>query len=239
MRMRILPVTIGVAALTLGLRIGEIWTGAAQIAEADDTPAASVDVGPGDPFADVQLAAAKDVAPPRPDRDRIQLAQADGGTKGGGDGDGAQTASVPADPLDMSDERIELLQRLSERRKELDQREAEIKQREAELKAVEKRLEDKVQELSALKSKINDLLIQYDEQETKQVKRLVRIYESMDAEDAARIFEDLGMDVLLKVVDRMSERNTAPILAEMAPEKAQALTRKMADRRDLPTPQEE
>lgn len=238
MRIRILPAMIGVAALTLGLRIGEIWTGAAQIAEADDTPAESVSVGPGDPFADVQLASAKDVAPPRPDRDRIQLAQADGGSDGGSS-DSPQTASVPTSPLDMSDERIELLQRLSERRKELDQREAEIKQREAELKAVQKRLEDKVQELKGLKSKINDLLIQYDEQETKQVKRLVRIYESMDAEDAARIFEDLGMDVLLKVVDRMSERNTAPILAEMAPEKAQALTRKMADRRELPKPQEE
>jgi len=238
MRFRILPAMIGVAALTLGLRVGEIWSGAASIAEADDQPAESVSVGPSDPFADVQLASAKDVAPPRPDNDRIQLAQANGADDGKG-GQGAQTASVPADPLSMSDERIELLQRLSERRKELDRREAELKQREAELQAVEKRLEDKVEDLKSLKKEINGLLIEYDEQETKQIKRLVRIYESMDAEDAARIFEDLGMDVLMKVVDRMSERNTAPILAEMASDKAQALTRRMADRRDLPTPEEQ
>ncbi|SDF93942.1 Flagellar motility protein MotE, a chaperone for MotC folding [Limimonas halophila] len=239
MRFRILPVMIGVAALTLGLRVGEIWSGAAAIAEAEDTPADSVQVAPRDPFADVQLASARDVAPPRPD-DGVQLAQADTGNGGAGTGQGgAQTAELPANPLSMSDERIELLQRLSKRRKELDKREAEVKQREAELKAVEKRLEKKVQELKSLKKEINGLLVEYDKQQSKQVKRLVRIYESMDPEDAARIFENLGMDVLLKVVDRMSERNTAPILAEMAPKKAQALTRKLADRRDLPNPQQE
>jgi flagellar motility protein MotE (MotC chaperone) len=238
MRFRILPVMIGVAALTLGLRVGEIWSGAASIAEAEDTPADSVRVAPRDPFADVQLAAAKDVAPPRPETG-VQLAQADtGGGAGAGQG-GAQTAELPANPLSMSDERIELLQRLSKRRKELDKRAAKVKQREAELKAVEKRLEKKVRELKSLKKEINGLLVEYDKQQNEQVKRLVRIYESMDPEDAARIFENLGMDVLLKVVDRMSERNTAPILAEMAPKKAQALTRKLADRRDLPNPQQQ
>jgi flagellar motility protein MotE (MotC chaperone) len=58
----------------------------------------------------------------------------------------------------------------------------------------------------------------------------------MDAEDAAQIFENLDMTVLLKVVDRMNERRTAPILAEMGAEKAQALTLELAKRQDLPVP---
>ena len=65
------------------------------------------------------------------------------------------------------------------------------------------------------------------------LRRLVTVYESMKPEEAARIFETMEGAVLLDVVTRMGERRLAPILAQMSPAKAQALTIAMANRRAL------
>ena len=56
----------------------------------------------------------------------------------------------------------------------------------------------------------------------------------MKPKDAARIFEELDMAVLLDVIERMKERKTAPILAQMNPRRAKAITLELAQRRGLP-----
>ncbi|WP_419902504.1 magnesium transporter MgtE N-terminal domain-containing protein [Kiloniella sp.] len=60
----------------------------------------------------------------------------------------------------------------------------------------------------------------------------------MKPKDAARIFEELDMVVLLDVVERMKERKTAPILASMNPKRAKEITLELAQRRDLPLSKE-
>ena len=59
----------------------------------------------------------------------------------------------------------------------------------------------------------------------------MKIYENMKPKDAARIFEELDMAVLLDVIERMKERKTAPILAQMNPKRAKAITLELAKRR--------
>jgi flagellar motility protein MotE (MotC chaperone) len=130
----------------------------------------------------------------------------------------------------MTEAEIELLQQLAKRREKLEQRADTLNRRESLVKAAEKRLTQKVGEMERLRTEIEDLLVKYDEQETQQLTRLVNIYEKMKPKDAARIFEDLDQEVLLKVVERMNERKTAPILAEMRPDKAQQLTIELAER---------
>jgi len=60
----------------------------------------------------------------------------------------------------------------------------------------------------------------------------------MKPKDAARIFEELDMAVLLDVIERMKERKSAPILAKMNPVRAKAITLELAQRRELPIPRE-
>ena len=60
---------------------------------------------------------------------------------------------------------------------------------------------------------------------------LVKLYEAMKPRDAATIFNDLEMPVLLQVVDRMKEAKAAPVLAAMQPDKARDLTAKLAQMR--------
>ena len=52
----------------------------------------------------------------------------------------------------------------------------------------------------------------------------MKLYEAMKPRDAATIFNDLEMPVLLQVVDRMKEAKAAPVLAAMQPDKARDLT---------------
>ena len=53
----------------------------------------------------------------------------------------------------------------------------------------------------------------------------------MKPRDAATIFNDLEMPVLLQVVDRMKDAKAALVLAAMQPDKARDLTAKLAQLR--------
>ena len=62
----------------------------------------------------------------------------------------------------------------------------------------------------------------------------MKIYEGMKAKDAARIFNTLDIDVLLDVITGMSERKSAPILAEMDAERARTVTILMVQKKQMP-----
>jgi len=59
----------------------------------------------------------------------------------------------------------------------------------------------------------------------------------MKPKAAAKVFEEMDMDVLLDVVERMNERKVAPILALVTPTRAKEITFELAQRRELPMPE--
>jgi len=146
----------------------------------------------------------------------------------------AAAASKPPvlDPLSMSPAEVDLLQKLAERRAELDKRAAELSQREVLLQAAEKRIDEKIAKLAELKKDIGGIVDKQSQEDQDRLKSLVKIYETMKPVDAARIFSQLDMPVLLGVLENMKERNAAPILAAMDPGKAKAVTLALAERRD-------
>lgn len=135
----------------------------------------------------------------------------------------------------FSDKRMKLYKDLAERRKELNKRAEKLEKKKALLKAAEKELDQKYQELKKLRNEIKSLLKRQSEQKEKRISSLVKIYSGMKADDAARIFNTLEMNVLVEVMSRMSERNLAPILAEMDSEKARKVTMLLAEEKDLPS----
>ena len=88
--------------------------------------------------------------------------------------------------------------------------------------------------MTALESQISTLVDQRKEMESGQFAGIVAMYETMKPKDAAAIFNNLDMDVLLRVAKTMSPRKMAPILAVMDTPRAQELTVKMADLADQP-----
>ena len=121
-----------------------------------------------------------------------------------------------------------LVARLSERRAELDKREADITMRTALLEAAEKRLDERTQELAALEARVSALVDEKQAAEEEGFRAVVSMYEGMKPKDAAKIFDTLSMNVLLKVARAMSPRKMSPILAAMSPDPAQKLTTAMA-----------
>jgi flagellar motility protein MotE (MotC chaperone) len=141
---------------------------------------------------------------------------------------------VTNDPTLLTQAEIDLLQRLADRRESLVDREKEMELRQGLLAAAEARIEKKIAELREFQSTIEKLIKTYDEQQIAKIQSLVKIYENMKPKDAARIFEEMGMDTLLLVTERMSERKLAPIMAKMDPAKATEMTVELSRLRDLP-----
>lgn len=121
-----------------------------------------------------------------------------------------------------------VLDRLSERRAELDLLAEELDMREALVTAAETRLEERVAALEALEVRINALVEERKAIDDAQLADLVAMYENMRPRDAAGIFDQLEIEVLLRVTRQMNPRKLAPILAAMTPDRAQELTERLA-----------
>ena len=220
-RVRILPMLIIVLALLFSVKLGNIWQGASSIDFRDGLDmqpalAQQSDAPEGTPG---QNANVSDGPPPG----TTPLQETDAETP------------VLSDPNRFSEREVQLLQELAERRNVLDARERQLEEREALLKAAEQRLVEKQTELNATKGELKALLKEQDAQEKAKVKQLVAIYENMKPQDAANIFDDLEMPVLLQVIENMKERKVAPVIASMSTEKARELTKELADQRKLPS----
>jgi len=128
----------------------------------------------------------------------------------------------------------QVLERLAARRTELEQYEQDLALRSSIVDAAEKRIEERAATLAALEAQISSLVDQRTEMESGQFAGIVAMYENMKPKDAAAIFNNLDMDVLLRVAKTMSPRKMAPILAAMDAPRAQELTVKMAALADQP-----
>lgn len=215
-RLRLIPLLISVAVVLLVAKatVLSTETGPALFS----SPAHASD-GPGKageaeeervPIADAR--ASEESAPPELSESRKPFGQIEGL---------GQLAS-PAE--------YEILQDLSARRKQLDQREKALGLREQMLAVAETRIEERIEEIKRIEKIIADSLHKVDEEEEAQIRSLVKVYEVMKPKDAARIFDELEMGILLEVASRMKEAKVAPILAKMKSEAANSLTVALANR---------
>jgi flagellar motility protein MotE (MotC chaperone) len=213
---------IGSASLLLAVKVGCVWT---EIQDASGPALGMATANAAEPQqnADAPPATQAGDALPQPEPQ-------------------ARPASAsPKDPppqqaASLSQAELDVLQQLTERRSILDRREGELEERAALLQAAETRIDQKIQDLRDLRTTLEQLTRIRDDQEEKKILSLVKIYETMKPKEAAQIFQELEMDTLLLVVDRMKERKLAPVLAEMNPNKAREITVELARLRQLPQP---
>lgn len=144
---------------------------------------------------------------------------------------GNQLGGLRPDDRRFSPIELKLLQQLSARRKDIDKREEQLILKENLLTQTEKRVDEKFQEMQTLKTELADVIAQYKEVEETKIRSLVKIYENMKPKDAARIFDELEIPILIMVVDKMSEKKAAPVIAAMDSKKAKMLTVELAVKR--------
>ncbi|KPF66227.1 hypothetical protein IP69_15220 [Bosea sp. AAP35] len=128
--------------------------------------------------------------------------------------------AAPVSPAERA-----LLERLGQRREEIDARMRELEMRERLLDTAEKKLDSRVGDLKDQETKAGGGPgAKPAGEETKAIKNLVIMYEAMKPKDAARVFDRLGLDILVPVVQQMNPRKMSEVLAAMAPERAEKLT---------------
>ena len=231
MPVRVLPLTLIAVAVTLFFKVGDVWQGFASLTQNIQVTTAQAQAqspAPGAATPAAADAAAKAEPGPGAKPGEAQVASTAP----------LPTAKLPNDPTRFTQSDIDLLQALRERSLKLDERERDMDQRAAVLKAAEKRLEEKVADLDAVKLELQQMMARNNEQEDGRLRSLVKIYESMKPKEAAQIFDKLEINVLLGVVERMKENKVAPILASMAPERARQVTDMLADKSQRPPPRQ-
>ncbi len=142
----------------------------------------------------------------------------------------AREMSVDALAGPMAPSRAEesILDRLGQRRQELQQRNQDMELREQLLEQAERRLEARLQEMRD-RDQPPEAAAAKEAAQTG-LKNLVLMYETMRPKEAARVFDRLGLDILVPVVVEMNPRKMAEVLAVMTPESAERLTVALARR---------
>jgi flagellar motility protein MotE (MotC chaperone) len=210
------------AGLVQGLAAAPPQVSPPQAAPPPQAQAAPAAPTLSEPAVAAPLVGARDTPQPPPPKPLAPLA------------DAAPPATDPTVEAPSTGER-QLLSDLRQRRVALDAQQAALDQREALLAAAGKRIDTRVAELEALQTKLEALEAERRAHEEENWQGLVKLYASMKPRDAAAIFNDLDMAVLLPLVDRMQERKAAPILAAMLPDRARLVTQKLAELRSKQT----
>ena len=223
---RLLPILIFCTAFTLSLKVGSLWQGVSAIAASSETSEKDAGGAPAAGEENQQSAMTDEKNAPQAGDEPAEKPRRSE----------QKPEIVRFDPSLVTDSELDMLQRLVERRSELKKRATQLDTRQRLLQATEKRIDGKLVELKRMQDTIDGLLRKHDEQKEAQMRSVVKIYESMKPKDAARIFEQLDMAILLDVVERMREAKTAPIMANMTPGKAKSMTAALAQRRALPSP---
>ena len=223
--LRILPITIFAAALLLTVKLNSIWGVITDPYYGRQAPAVAV-----------ASAIAQQESPPADS----QQAPAASAPAAPATAPSSPPPLAPVDPglsaLNLTQTEIDTLQQLAARREELEQRERQIDRRQDLLSAAETRIDRKIVELKELQGVIDGLLVKHDEQQLRELRRAVKTYESMKPKDAAAIFNTMEMATLLSIAEQMREVKLAPVMANMTVEKANELTVKLLDGRNLPEP---
>jgi len=142
----------------------------------------------------------------------------------------APTAAELAKEAGLSPAELQVLQSLSDRRGELDQRASDLDVQVNLIAAAEAKLDSRIQQMNGLKSDIQALLGQADQQQAAEIDSLVKVYEAMKPAAAAARISLMDDSVRLPLAEKMKERKLSDILAQMAPEDAKSLTEKLAKR---------
>lgn len=160
---------------------------------------------------------------------------------------GHQTAALTNDPVPSNKDyaggeddnvasasEVNVVNSLSQRRRELDARDSQLTVQANMIAAAEARVDGKIAQLKQLQAKITALLVQHDDAQKAQIASLVKTYTSMKAKDAARIFNNLPDEVLVPVAHDMKSDVLGLVMANMNPESARELTVKLANKLTLP-----
>jgi len=134
--------------------------------------------------------------------------------------DGSQL-TTPVDGISATEA---LLLTRKERRSDLDTREATLILQEDVLRAAEVRLEERAALLEATANELGAAVDANTARKAEEIARLAKLFETMKPKDAAAVMAGLPDNTLAPLVKLVSTRKMSPIMAQLPPDRAGALT---------------
>lgn len=232
MKIRLLPLVVAASLLLLGVKVVEFGTGdgrGREVVAVDATSGAEVDMirtgSSGGGHGEEKPKEEHGAPAAAPDGHGVTPSKVD--TKVSGDKP-SEAKPVPGQEL-LSE--IEILQKLAERRKQLEERERQLQMREDLLQASEGRITKRIDELKGLEDQIGGAEKAKEQAKSQEVADLVKMYESMKAKDAARVFDKLDISLLGEIARQMNPKKLGDVVAKMGADQAEKLTVELANRR--------
>jgi len=127
-----------------------------------------------------------------------------------------------------------LLLSIQNERELISQQKEQLSVRMAEIALAEEKLMIEKEALNELKTMLEGILQKVEESQTADLERLVNFYQNMKPKDAARIMDDLDIEVTILVMTTMKPRDAAPIMAKMTSVRARAISKIILERSKLP-----
>ena len=204
LNIRLLPIFIFVAVLTLSLRVNNIF-----------------DKFKNPRLKQFSISQNEAIAEEKLNKETEELTEA---LKRGGPTD---NNSLQAKNDAFSQSEVLILQELAERRENLEVRAKEIDKKAIHLKIAEEEIDKKLIQLQAYETKLEKLVNRYNAKEKQRLSSLVKLYSAMKPKDAARIFNSLDMDILISLFQEMKPSTSSSILSQMNSEKAKNVTKEL------------
>ncbi len=127
-----------------------------------------------------------------------------------------------------------LLQSVQQERALLDKEKSDLASRSAKLDLARQEVESQTARLTELKTEVQGLMDKAKASHSADVDRLVKLYQSMRPQDAAGLLDGMDLEVSVRVLSTMNERQAAQIMAKMSPDRVAAVSKIILDRSKLP-----
>lgn len=152
----------------------------------------------------------------------------------GGDVSGDAVAATAAPEPAQCETPEDMLLLIAREREQIAVQKADAEAKIAEAALASEALNAEIARLEALKKEIDSFAAARSEAQQEELERLVKVYETMKAKEAAALLEEMDMGTTMELFGLMKERKAASILGAMNPVRARAISRILVEMAKLP-----
>jgi flagellar motility protein MotE (MotC chaperone) len=120
---------------------------------------------------------------------------------------------------------------MEDRRENFKREERRIVDLKSDLEVEKKAVAESREELNDYLQRIQEALAESDREREKRVRKLAKLYDSMDPEEAAGVISNLDMTLSVDIISRMKERKAAGLLEALPEELASSISREIGERK--------
>ena len=150
----------------------------------------------------------------------------------------AETASAESTGLSGRDETAAgccrdtmtgLIAKIKEENELLAKRATSLEEKEKKIQVFSSEVDEKTEKLARMRTAVEKMYQEIAQQEQDSQTKIVKIFESMEPEDAALRLESMEDEVASRVIMNMNGRKAGQIIGTMTPEKAARITRRISE----------